>query len=122
MTSVCMHEPAMDRRFPINQWNHSSPPSHSLLIITAIGLNMSKLALADPSSADEKHTDENGFSRWETLSRRERLRVHIGGLLFIGLGCYIIWRTIVVLLGLFPATTTEHLWQNTRYVFVLYTH
>jgi hypothetical protein len=59
------------------------------------------------------------WSNFSGLTRRQRLRIHIGGLLFIGLGCYIIWKTFDGVFGLFPHSDTRS-WRNTRHMFVLY--
>jgi hypothetical protein len=48
------------------------------------------------------------------------LRRYIGGTLFIGLGGYIIWRAILLILGLFSSPVAELSWHTTCYIFVLY--
>jgi len=56
-------------------------------------------------------------SRIIGLTRRQR---HLGGLLFIAMGCYIIYRTFIGVLGLFPTLSIGQTWPKTRYMFVLY--
>jgi hypothetical protein len=56
-------------------------------------------------------------SRVIGLTRRQR---HIGGLLFITLGCYIIYRTFLAVFGLFPTPSIGQTWPKTKYMFVLY--
>ena len=51
------------------------------------------------------------------LTRRQR---HVGGLLFVTLGCYIIYRTFLAVFGLFPDPSIGQIWPKTRYMFVLY--
>jgi hypothetical protein len=71
-----------------------------------------------PSSSSE--IDYNDLS---VFPPRERLRLHIGGLLFIGLGIYIIYRTFLVVGTLFvPVSDTIRplpAWNSTRYAFIL---
>jgi hypothetical protein len=64
-------------------------------------------------------TLEDLQSRFSRLSGRQRLRLHVGGILFIGLGVYIIWRTLMAVVGLFPHSSSAHVWKDTRYMFVL---
>ena len=56
-------------------------------------------------------------SRVIGLTRRQR---HIGGLLFVTLGCYIIYHTFLAVFGLFPTPSIGQTWPKTRYMFVLY--
>jgi len=58
-------------------------------------------------------------TRFNRLSRRQRLRIHVGGILFIGLGLYILWKTLMAVAWLFPGCSRPHLWQDTHYMFVL---
>lgn len=57
--------------------------------------------------------------RFNLLSRRQRLRLHVGGILFIGLGMYIMWKALMAVVWLFPHASTPHLWRDTQYMFVL---
>src|SRR5271154_6176634 len=66
-------------------------------------IEMSKQAESSPLLHDEEqNTSEIDYSDVSTLPRRERLRLHIGGLLFIGLGIYIVYRTVLTVGTLFP--------------------
>jgi hypothetical protein len=80
---------------------------------------MGKDTRYEPLSVDDVSLSDQ-WNRLNRLTRRQRLRLHVGGLLFIGLGVYIIWRTLVLIFGLFPQSSTHYSWQNTRYMFVLY--
>jgi hypothetical protein len=64
-------------------------------------------------------TLEDLQTRFSRLSGRQRLRLHVGGILFIGLGLYIIWRTLMAVAGLFPHSSTAHVWKDTHYMFIL---
>ena len=67
----------------------------------------------------DEDTIEGLQARFNRLSRPQRLRVHVGGILFIGLGLYIIWKTLMAVASLFPGFSTPHLWRDTHYMFVL---
>ena len=57
------------------------------------------------------------------LPFKQRLRLYVGGACFIGLGAYIIWKTILILLGLLtvnPAVSPWSGWPQVKYIFVLY--
>lgn len=77
--------------------------------------------LGKADSSDE----DDGHDNWEDLTTRERLRLHVGGFLFIGLGIYIIWRTILLVAWLFKPHVmmdSQISWPDARYLFVLYSY
>jgi len=85
---------------------------------------MSKQQESTPLLHDEEqNVSEIDYNDLSILSRKERLRLHIGGLLFIGLGIYIIYRTVLAVSTLFtPISGTVHPlppWNTTRYAFIL---
>jgi hypothetical protein len=72
---------------------------------------------------EESQDDVDTTNNWKYLSVRERLRLHLAGFLATLLGAFIIWRTIVLVLWLFPAEMPMNAslsWSDTRYMFVLY--
>ena len=75
----------------------------------------------DLEKAPSPVTDE--FEWRSRLTFRERLRLYVGGACFIGLGAYIIWKTTLILLGLFTVSSGVNTWAGwpqVKYVFVLY--
>jgi hypothetical protein len=67
-------------------------------------------------------SDEDDGLNWDNLTPRERLRLHVGGFLFIGLGIYIIWRTVLLVAWLFKPHAmmdSRISWPDARYLFVL---
>ena len=72
---------------------------------------------------EENNASEIDYNDLSVIPRRERLRLHIGGLLFIGLGIYIIYRTVLTVGTLFiPVSLTVRplpAWNTTRYAFIL---
>jgi hypothetical protein len=71
---------------------------------------------------DERDEALEELNTWSYLTTRERLRLHVGGFLFIGLGLFIIWRTTILVLSLLASDSPMHAllgWSDTRYVFVL---
>ena len=72
---------------------------------------------------EEDNASEIDYNDLSVIPRRERLRLHIGGLLFIGLGIYIIYRTVLTVGTLFiPVSLTVRplpAWNTTRYAFIL---
>ena len=73
----------------------------------------------EPLSVEDADTGVYQRNVLNKLSHRHRLRVYIGGLLFIGLGIYFIWKTALVLLGLFAQVPISHPLKDARYLFVL---
>jgi hypothetical protein len=72
---------------------------------------------------EESQDDFDTPNNWKYLSTRERLRLHLAGFLATLLGVFIIWRTIVLVLWLFPSEMPMNAllgWSETRYMFVLY--
>lgn len=73
---------------------------------------------------EEQNNSEIDYNDLSVLSRKERLRLHIGGFLFIGLGIYIIYRTVLSVSTLLtPISSAVHPlppWNTTRYAFILY--
>ena len=73
----------------------------------------------EPLSIEDADTGYYRSNILNKLSKRHRLRVYIGGLLFIGLGGYFIWKTVLVVSSLFPQAPMLHPWKDARYLFVL---
>jgi hypothetical protein len=83
---------------------------------------MSKGARYEPVSLEDGEFYDGERRRFDNLTSRERIRLHVGGILFIGVGGYIIWRTILLISSLFtpPATPSSwDGWAGTRYTFIL---
>jgi hypothetical protein len=72
---------------------------------------------------EEQNISEIDYNDLSILSRKERLRLHIGGLVFIGLGIYIIYRTVLAVSTLFTPISSAVRplppWNTTRYAFIL---
>ena len=73
----------------------------------------------EPLSVEDVETGYYRSNLLNKLTKRQRLRVYIGGLLFIGLGSYFICKTVLVLVSLFAQTPVVHPWRDARYLFVL---
>jgi hypothetical protein len=83
---------------------------------------MSKGANYEPVSLEDGEYYDAERRRFDALTKRERIRLHVGGILFIGVGSYIIWRTILLITSLFSPPPTPSSWAGwpaTRYTFVL---
>ena len=66
---------------------------------------------------------KDDFEPVRKLTLKQRLRLYVGGTCFIGLGAYIIWKTIVIVLGLLIESrevSTWNGWPEINYIFVLY--
>jgi hypothetical protein len=72
---------------------------------------------------EEDNASEIDYNDLSVIPPREWLRLNIGGLLFIGLGVYIIYRTVLTVGTLFIpislAVRPLPAWNTTRYAFIL---
>src|SRR5262245_42134822 len=69
------------------------------------------------------HGKPDGYLNPRRPTLRQRLRLYIGGALFICVGGYIIWKATLLLLGLFAATSSARSWTGwpqVKHLVVLY--
>ena len=74
------------------------------------------LGKGDPN---DEHDEANDL---DSLTPRERVRRHVAGTLCIGLGVYIIWRTMLIVAWVFtsqPVMLGRVKWPEVRYLFAL---
>ena len=75
----------------------------------------------EPLSVEDVAIGDHRSTVLSKLTIRRSTRFYIGRLLFIGLGSYFIWKTVVNLLSPIPQAQAQrpHLWRDSRYLFVL---